>query len=136
MAKKMRGDYSVYPFAECDGHSIFRYYLSKGTVNLEIDPFGVYLGDSKPCIWISRDVAADFFDRADTANGNFGTHVCFEDSGETVSLYDATEERARRCSGSESSIFLMHQIPFLGRSRAGLERELEDVFRTAKRLRG
>ena len=137
-AKKKGGGWGVYPFAKSEGCDarVFRIYINHGDVNVEIDPFGAYLKDGKPCIWVSKGVEDDFFKTTCAPTNSIGTHVCFEDKGEVVSFYDATLDRARCCSEAGSWLFLMHQIPFLGRSRSGLEHELEAVIRAVKHLKG
>ncbi|MCX6994071.1 MAG: hypothetical protein NT011_13145 [Kiritimatiellaeota bacterium] len=137
-AKKKGKNWDVYPIAGSEGCDarVFRVYFDHGAVDVEIDPFGAYLRDGRPCIWVSKAVEDDFFETKGRRCDSIGTHAYFLDKGDVVSLYDATTDRARRCSEAGFWSFLMHQIPFLGRSRSGLEDELEAVIRAAKQLKG
>lgn len=134
--KKKGRAWNVYSLANSKGYDVFLASFDHGWVYVEIDPFGAYLRDGKSCIWISKAVEDDFFETRGRRCDFIGTHAYFPDKGDVVSLFDATTDRARRCSEAGSWSFLMHQIPFLGRSRSGLEHELEAVIRAAKRLKG
>lgn len=138
-AKKKGKNWNVYQIADSEGcdANVFLIRLDHGGVFVEIDPFGAYLRDGKSCIWISKAVEEDdFFETRVRRCDSIGTHAYFPDKGDVVSLYDATPERARQCSEAGSWSYLMHQIPFLGRSRSRLEDELEAVILAAKRLKG
>jgi len=119
-------------FSHENGGNVFRCAAWPGHVGFEFDPFGAYLGDGRPCIWIGRNMSDGFLlNLLEAESPAFGTHVWFGDKDETLPLQDVTPERVKQCD----NMWLEHRIEFFGRSRDGLKRELETCLLAAKRLK-
>jgi len=131
-AKKKRGAYQSFDARQ----NVFRWYVClPGDIVVEIEPFGTYLDDGQPCIWISKQASEEFLKKyLEDEALRFGTHVFFCDENENVPRADVTAERIARCVEQESSHYVCHKVDISERSKSGLRREMESLLRQCKKL--
>jgi hypothetical protein len=101
-----------------------------GDLFIEFDPFGGYLRDGYPCLWIERNVTqATLIKRLSPTSSGFGTHVYFHHKGRTVPISDLTT----KIEYNDGGFCLMHKVEFFNRNRDGLKREIEAVLLAGKK---
>lgn len=136
---KAKGSYDVYS-SDDEGDSqklrVFRWAVWPKDAIIEIDVFGGYLGDGKPCIWISKDVSAEFLcDHLTNRRIPFGTHVQFYEEDDIVPCPDVTESRINASAEADANFCLCHKVELWKRSRTGLQKEIESLLQQTRKLR-
>lgn len=143
VAQKVTGEWMAFTVGEDyeDCFKMFKWSVELGEepkrIAVEVDPFGLYLEDGQPSIWIHKEVSQKFIKYyiEQQKNVRFGTHGFFDNNGECVLRNEITEKQIDDCAKTEETIWICQQINICGRTQSGLKKEIEYFLKQAKDLK-
>jgi hypothetical protein len=110
-----------------------------GSIGVEIDPFGLYLRDGRPCIWVFVETTFGKAKKwiAQPAR-KFGSHVHveFEEGGYLcVPIPEIGSNPVISGLVDNHDFYICHHMDLHGRSKKGLSLEIGDLLMQAKKVR-
>jgi len=123
---------------KAQGFILCKHYSKDEKILIEIDPFGQYLKDGHPCLWVSAQVGYDKLRSLLSAQPrSFGTHIYIDygERDETRPIFDVKEQDVTSYRTSEADVWLCHKAEVFGREREGLESEIAFLVAQARKIR-
>lgn len=116
-------------------YGIFEWaYNVDNNLMIEIDPFGTYLQDGQPCIWISHQIGKENVQNyLNQVEMRFGTHISFDDCNyyKFINRADLNEDLKTSLLENLKNVWVCHKIILADRCEYELQEEIEYYIKEA-----